>query len=86
MLPDISSLTVPSSSVSHPPAPSDDFADDLETYMVALESSACEGDAGAPPSPTFSLHTPHPAKSDTEEEEDGAVPGTPPHKKVWHGH
>lgn len=67
--------------VSHPPAPPDDFADDLESYMVALESSACEGEAGAPPSPNFSLHTPRPAESDPEEEEDGAVPGTPPHKK-----
>ncbi|NXJ03290.1 RAD9A protein, partial [Odontophorus gujanensis] len=67
--------------ISYPPAPSDDFTDDLESYMVALESSACEGEAGATPSPTFSPHTPHPAESDPMEEEDGAVPGTPPHKK-----
>lgn len=40
-------LTAPSSRVSHPPAPPDDFADDLESYMVALESSACEGEAQA---------------------------------------
>ncbi|NXU19559.1 RAD9A protein, partial [Pardalotus punctatus] len=68
--------------VSHLPAPSDDFADDLESYMAAMETS--EGGSGGPPSPTFSLHTPQPAESDPEEEEEeeeGAVPGTPPHKK-----
>lgn len=66
---------------SHLPIPSDDFADDLESYMAAIETS--EGGSGGPPSPTFSLHTPQPAESDPEEddEEEGAVPGTPPHKK-----
>ncbi|NXF13410.1 RAD9A protein, partial [Smithornis capensis] len=68
--------------VSHLPTPSDDFADDLGSYMVALETSTCEG---GPPSPTFPLHTPRPAQRDPEEEdeedEEGAVPGTPPHKK-----
>ncbi|XP_065492353.1 cell cycle checkpoint control protein RAD9A isoform X2 [Caloenas nicobarica] len=68
--------------VSHLPAPSDDFADDLESYMIAMETSAYEdGPSGVPPSPTFPLRTPHPAESDPEEEEEGAVPGTPPHKK-----
>ncbi|NXE99280.1 RAD9A protein, partial [Menura novaehollandiae] len=68
-------------SVSHLPAPSDDFADDLESYMVAMETS--EGGSGGPPSPTFPLRTPQLAESDPEEEEEeeGAVPGTPPHKK-----
>ncbi|NXY11203.1 RAD9A protein, partial [Pteruthius melanotis] len=69
-------------SVSHLPAPSDDFADDLESYMAAMETS--EGGSGGPPSPTFPLRTPRPAESDPEEEEEeeeGAVPGTPPHKK-----
>ncbi|NXD88529.1 RAD9A protein, partial [Halcyon senegalensis] len=67
--------------VSHLPAPSNDFADDLESYMVAIET---EGGSGVPPSPTFPLRTPRPAESDPEEgeeEEEGAVPGTPPHKK-----
>ncbi|NXA15234.1 RAD9A protein, partial [Sapayoa aenigma] len=68
--------------VSHLPAPSDDFPDDLESYMVALETSTSEG---GPPSPTFPLRTPQPPPSDPEEEdeedEEGAVPGTPPHKK-----
>ncbi|XP_037258823.1 cell cycle checkpoint control protein RAD9A isoform X2 [Falco rusticolus] len=74
----------PTNGVSHPPAPSDDFADDLESYMIAMETSAYEEGSGAPPSPTFPLRTPHPAESDPEEEEEeeeGAVPGTPPHKK-----
>ncbi|NXW25743.1 RAD9A protein, partial [Circaetus pectoralis] len=71
-------------SVSHLPAPSDDFTDDLESYMIAMETSAYEEGSGVPPSPTFPLRTPHPAESDPEEEEEeeeGAVPGTPPHKK-----
>ncbi|NWV42734.1 RAD9A protein, partial [Grantiella picta] len=65
--------------VSHLPTPSDDFADDLESYMAAMETS--EGVSGGLPSPAFPLHTPRPAESDLEEEEEGAVPGTPPHKK-----
>ncbi|NXR94936.1 RAD9A protein, partial [Hypocryptadius cinnamomeus] len=71
--------------VSHLPALSDDFADDLESYMAAMETS--EGCSEGPPSPTFPLHTPQPAKSkpqeeeEEEEEEEGAVPGPPPHKK-----
>ncbi|XP_066176472.1 cell cycle checkpoint control protein RAD9A isoform X2 [Sylvia atricapilla] len=67
--------------VSHLPAPSDDFADDLESYMAAMETS--EGGSQRPPSPTFSLRAPRPAESKPheEEEEEGAVPGTPPHKK-----
>ncbi|NXV11949.1 RAD9A protein, partial [Cepphus grylle] len=79
--------------MSHLPAPSDDFADDLESYMIAMETSAYEEGSGVPPSPTFPLHTPRAAESDPEEEEEeeeeedeGAVPGTPPHKKVWDGH
>ncbi|KAM6204593.1 cell cycle checkpoint control protein RAD9A [Sarcoramphus papa] len=69
--------------VSHLPAPSDDFADDLESYMIAMETSTYEEGSGVPPSPTFPLRTPGPAESDPEEEEEeeGAVPGTPPHKK-----
>ncbi|KFQ91109.1 Cell cycle checkpoint control protein RAD9A, partial [Nipponia nippon] len=75
----------PANGVSHLPAPSDDFADDLESYMIAMETSTHEEGSGVPPSPTFPLRTPRPAESDPEEEEeeeeDGAVPGTPPHKK-----
>ncbi|XP_029861767.1 cell cycle checkpoint control protein RAD9A [Aquila chrysaetos chrysaetos] len=70
--------------VSHLPAPSDDFADDLESYMIAMETSTYEEGSGVPPIPTFPPCTPHPAESDPEEEEEeeeGAVPGTPPHKK-----
>ncbi|XP_074442554.1 cell cycle checkpoint control protein RAD9A isoform X1 [Larus michahellis] len=72
--------------VSHLPAPSDDFPDDLESYMIAMETSAYEEGSGVPPSPTFPLRTPRPAESgpeeeEEEEEEEGAVPGTPPHKK-----
>ncbi|NWU73244.1 RAD9A protein, partial [Pterocles burchelli] len=67
--------------VPHLPAPTDDFGDDLESYMIAMETSAYEGGSGVPPpSPTFPLRTSQPAESDPEEEE-GAVPGTPPHKK-----
>ncbi|NXN10292.1 RAD9A protein, partial [Indicator maculatus] len=68
-------------SVSHLPLPSDDLHDDLESYMVAMET---EEEPEVPPSPTFPLHTPCPVQSDPEEEEEeqeGAVPGTPPHKK-----
>ncbi|KGL87024.1 Cell cycle checkpoint control protein RAD9A, partial [Charadrius vociferus] len=73
--------------VSHLPAPSDEFADDLESYMIAMETSAYEEGSGVPPSPTFPLSTPRPAERDPEdeeeeeEEEEEAVPGTPPHKK-----
>ncbi|CAM9506431.1 unnamed protein product [Bubo scandiacus] len=79
-----SSLQPPTANgVSHLPAPSEDFTDDLESYMIAMETSAYEEGSGVPPSPTFPLCTPHPAESDPEEEEEeeGAVPGTPPHKK-----
>ncbi|XP_010187295.1 PREDICTED: cell cycle checkpoint control protein RAD9A, partial [Mesitornis unicolor] len=71
-------------SVSHLPAPADDFADDLESYMIAMETTAYEEGSGVPPSPTFPLRNPRPVESDPEkgeEEDDGAVPGTPPHKK-----
>ncbi|XP_053923640.1 cell cycle checkpoint control protein RAD9A isoform X2 [Cuculus canorus] len=65
--------------ISHLAAPSDD---DLESYMIALETSANEGGSGVPPSPTFPLRTPRSALSDPEDEDDeAAVPGTPPHKK-----
>uniref|UniRef100_A0A8C3JHF3 Uncharacterized protein n=1 Tax=Calidris pygmaea TaxID=425635 RepID=A0A8C3JHF3_9CHAR len=79
-------LALSPTSVSHQPPPTDDFADDLESYMMAMETSAYEEGSGVPPSPTFPLRTPRPAESDPEEEEEeeeGAVPGTPPHKKVW---
>ncbi|NXE85774.1 RAD9A protein, partial [Cochlearius cochlearius] len=73
----------------HLPAPSDDFADDLESYIPPMETNAYEEGSGVPPSPTPPLRTPHPAESDPEgeeeeeeeEEEEGAVPGTPPHKQ-----
>ncbi|NWR23872.1 RAD9A protein, partial [Emberiza fucata] len=79
-----SSQSPSTNGVSHLPAPSDDFADDLESYMAAMETS--EGCSEGPPSPTFPLRTPQPTKSkpqeeEEEEEEEGAVPGTPPHKK-----
>ncbi|XP_064369496.1 cell cycle checkpoint control protein RAD9A isoform X3 [Dromaius novaehollandiae] len=62
----------------NPPQPTDD----LESYMIAMETSAYEGGSRAPPSPTFPLRTPGPADSEPEEEEEEeAVPGTPPHKK-----
>ncbi|NWQ68509.1 RAD9A protein, partial [Neopipo cinnamomea] len=81
-----SSFPPPTNGVSHLPTPADDFADDLESYMVALETGGCEGASGGPPSPTFPLRTPRAARSDPEEQEeeedeDRAVPGTPPHKK-----
>ncbi|KAM9557612.1 cell cycle checkpoint control protein RAD9A [Guaruba guarouba] len=71
---------------SHVPAPSDDFADDLESYMIAMETSAYEESSRGPPTPPGPLRTPQPPTSDPddeeeEEEEGGAVPGTPPHKK-----
>uniref|UniRef100_A0A8C3BW45 RAD9 checkpoint clamp component A n=1 Tax=Cairina moschata TaxID=8855 RepID=A0A8C3BW45_CAIMO len=84
--PESSSQPPAANGISHAPAPSDDFADDLESYMIAMETSNYGEDLGAPPSPTFPLRTPHPIEStpqeeEEEEEEDGAVPGTPPHKK-----
>ncbi|KAJ7420228.1 Cell cycle checkpoint control protein RAD9A [Willisornis vidua] len=79
------SQPAPTNGVSHLPAPSDDFADDLESYMVALETSTYEGAPEEPPSPTFPLHNPQTVQGNPEEEEEedeeGAVPGTPPHKK-----
>ncbi|XP_066853980.1 cell cycle checkpoint control protein RAD9A isoform X5 [Anser cygnoides] len=83
--PESSSQPPAANGISHAPAPSDDFADDLESYMVAMETGSYGEDSGAPPSPTFPLRTPRPIESDPqeeeEEEEEGAVPGTPPHKK-----
>ncbi|KAM8807361.1 cell cycle checkpoint control protein RAD9A [Eudromia elegans] len=81
--PESSSQCPTANGTSHSPAPPDDFADDLESYMMAVETSACEGGSGAPPSPTFPLRTPGPAHGEEEEEDDAeeAVPGTPPHKK-----
>ncbi|XP_062488243.1 cell cycle checkpoint control protein RAD9A [Pezoporus occidentalis] len=86
--PESSSQHPTSNGASHTPAPSEDFADDLEAFMVAMETSACEESTREPPSPTFPLRTPHRPPSDPEEEEEeeeeedgGAVPGTPPHKK-----
>ncbi|NXB53201.1 RAD9A protein, partial [Leucopsar rothschildi] len=74
------SQSLSTNGVSHLPAPSDDFPDDLESYMVAMETS--EGGFEGPPSPAFPLRTPQPAEREPEEEEEeGAVPGTPPHKK-----
>ncbi|XP_071415328.1 cell cycle checkpoint control protein RAD9A [Pithys albifrons albifrons] len=80
------SQPAPTNGVSHLPAPSDDFADDLESYMVALETSTYEGDPEEPPSPTFPLHNPqtvqgNPEEEEEEEDEEETVPGTPPHKK-----
>ncbi|XP_025965025.2 cell cycle checkpoint control protein RAD9A isoform X1 [Dromaius novaehollandiae] len=80
--PESSSQSPTANSASDLPAPPDDFADDLESYMIAMETSAYEGGSRAPPSPTFPLRTPGPADSEPEEEEEEeAVPGTPPHKK-----
>ncbi|XP_064309025.1 cell cycle checkpoint control protein RAD9A isoform X2 [Phalacrocorax carbo] len=84
--PESSLQPAPPNGVSHLPVPSDDFGDDLESYMIAMETSAYEEGSGVPPSPTFPLCTPRPAESnpeeeEEEEEEEGAVPGTPPHKK-----
>ncbi|XP_050192529.1 cell cycle checkpoint control protein RAD9A isoform X2 [Myiozetetes cayanensis] len=79
-----SSLPPPTNGVSHLPTPADNLADDLESYMVALETSGCEGASGGPPSHTFPLCTPRDPEEqeeEEEEEEDRAVPGTPPHKK-----
>ncbi|KAM4666873.1 LOW QUALITY PROTEIN: cell cycle checkpoint control protein RAD9A [Amazona ochrocephala] len=83
--PDSSSQHPTANGASHGPAPSDDFADDLESYMIAMETSAYEESSGTPPPPPFPLRAPHPPTTDPEEEEEeeegGAVPGTPPHKK-----
>ncbi|XP_033918233.1 cell cycle checkpoint control protein RAD9A isoform X2 [Melopsittacus undulatus] len=83
--PESSSQHPTSNGVSHIPAPPDDFADDLEAYMIAMETSAYEESSRDPPTPSFPLRTPQPPPSDPneedEEEEGGAVPGTPPHKK-----
>ncbi|NXH41820.1 RAD9A protein, partial [Dicaeum eximium] len=65
--------------VSHLPTPSNNFTDDLESYMAIMETS--KGGSEGPPSPTFPLRTPRPTDSKPEEEEEGSVPGTPPHKK-----
>ncbi|NWH43547.1 RAD9A protein, partial [Fregata magnificens] len=87
--PESGSQHSPANGASRLPVPSDDFTDDLESYMIAMETSAYEEGSGVPPSPTFPLRAPRPAESDPEEEEEddkeeeeeGAVPGTPPHKK-----
>ncbi|NXA55257.1 RAD9A protein, partial [Nothocercus julius] len=81
--PESSSQSPMANGAYNSPAPPDDFTDDLESYMMAVETSSCEGRSGAPLSPTFPLHTPGPAHSEPEEEEEAeeAVPGTPPHKK-----
>ncbi|XP_014164747.1 cell cycle checkpoint control protein RAD9A, partial [Geospiza fortis] len=63
-----SSQSPSTNGVSHLPAPSDDFADDLESYMAAMETS--EGCSEGPPSPTFPLRTPQPAKSKPQQQEE----------------
>lgn len=63
--------------------------------MIAMETTTGEEGAEPPLSPTFPVRCPSPATaleaerstlaSDKDEDEDGAVPGTPPQKKVWVG-
>ncbi|XP_019412189.1 PREDICTED: cell cycle checkpoint control protein RAD9A isoform X1 [Crocodylus porosus] len=76
----------------HKRVPDEDFAaDDLESYMIAMETTTGDEGAEPPPSPTFPMRCPSPATaleaerstldSDKDEDEDGAVPGTPPQKK-----
>ncbi|XP_043404871.1 cell cycle checkpoint control protein RAD9A isoform X2 [Chelonia mydas] len=70
-----------------PLATADDFtADDIDSYMIAMETT-CEEGPGLPSSPTFPQRRPHPGvaleseSSAMESDLDGAVPGTPPQKK-----
>ncbi|XP_036619959.1 cell cycle checkpoint control protein RAD9A isoform X1 [Trichosurus vulpecula] len=52
----------------------DDFAnDDIDSYMIAMETTVCEGAAVAPQTPSPVL--------EEEEAEPNVVPGTPPLKK-----
>ncbi|XP_020823950.1 cell cycle checkpoint control protein RAD9A isoform X1 [Phascolarctos cinereus] len=52
----------------------DDFAnDDIDSYMIAMETTVCEGAAVAPCTPS--------PLSEEEEAEPSVVPGTPPLKK-----
>ncbi|XP_025071909.1 cell cycle checkpoint control protein RAD9A isoform X2 [Alligator sinensis] len=87
-----SSQAQTANSACHKCAPDEDFAvDDLESYMIAMETTTGDEGAEPPPSPTFPVRCPSPATaleaerstldSDKDEDEDGAVPGTPPQKK-----
>ncbi|TFJ99584.1 Cell cycle checkpoint control protein RAD9A [Platysternon megacephalum] len=71
--------------------PDDDFTgDDIDSYMIAMETT-CEEGPGLPSSPTFPQRCPHPStaleseSSAMESDLEGAVPGTPPQKKVCGG-
>ncbi|XP_074985335.1 cell cycle checkpoint control protein RAD9A isoform X2 [Caretta caretta] len=63
-----------------PLATADDFtADDIDSYMIAMETT-CEEGPGLPSSPTFPQRCPHPCGA-MESDLEVAVPGTPPQKK-----
>uniref|UniRef100_H3AMV7 RAD9 checkpoint clamp component A n=1 Tax=Latimeria chalumnae TaxID=7897 RepID=H3AMV7_LATCH len=85
-------------SIPCPGNPADDFLnDDMDSYMIAMETSMMKSRVAEPPcSPTFPQHSfswraltlpleGQPA-THSEEEEDKEIqtPGTPPHKKVSH--
>uniref|UniRef100_A0A8D0GZC0 Cell cycle checkpoint control protein n=1 Tax=Sphenodon punctatus TaxID=8508 RepID=A0A8D0GZC0_SPHPU len=67
-----------------PFAPAYDFTgDDIDSYMIAMETTTCNdtGRTKQLPSPTFPLRCTSPNPGQTDSDQEGAVPGTPPQKK-----
>lgn len=66
----------------------DDFTnDDIDCYMVAMETTVNNEGSGAPPSTSLppvpqASHDFAPTSEEEEEAESSTVPGTPPPKKV----
>lgn len=85
----------PSSAHTSPPPPPDDFMnDDIDSYLIAMDTSIASGPpATAPLTPPLaeSTYFKQPAAanhrtrihSDEEEEEEEADSDRPPNKKVW---
>lgn len=70
-----------SSSTHKPVASASDFAnDDIDTYMIAMETTCDETE----PSPSSAFATRHPSSEtrESESENEDTVLGTPPQKRV----
>ncbi|XP_062974755.1 cell cycle checkpoint control protein RAD9A isoform X2 [Elgaria multicarinata webbii] len=63
-----------------PPAPAYDFtSDDIDAYMIAMETT-CESPA-TPPSPTFPMRRSTSDSRELDSDHEGTIPGTPPQKR-----
>lgn len=70
-----------SSSTHKPVAPAGDFtSDDIDTYMIAMETTCDETEPS--PSPAFATRQPSSETRESESENEDTVLGTPPQKRV----